>query len=157
MTPSGQEPGYEPVDVDSGGVGLVAAMLVLGLIFCSIVAALYYQALSVHTRRREGPILPSVATTQRKFPPPRLQVRPPEDLAALRAREEAMLTRYGWVDREKGEVRIPIDRAMELLVKRGLPVGEGSGPEKSAGPTWEEIMQQRVLQGAGGNAERSLP
>ena len=148
------EPGYEVTDISSGGVGLVAVMLVLGLILCSIVAALYYQALSIHTQRREGAILPPIPTTERKFPAPRLQTHPAEDLASLQAREEKQLTGYGWVDREKGVVRIPIDRAMGLLVERGLPVkGEAEGP----GPTWEEIMQQRVLQGAGGNAERSLP
>jgi hypothetical protein len=51
-------------------------------------------------------------------PEPRLQVAPAEDLRALRAREEEVLRTYGWVNREKGVVRIPIERAMELLVER---------------------------------------
>ena len=154
MKQSDSEPGYEVKDVDSGGVGLVAVMLVLGLIFCSIVGALYYQAVSIHTQRREGAILPPLPKSERKFPAPRLQVHPAEDLAALQAREEKQLTSYGWVDREKEVVRIPIDRAMDLLVERDFP---GKGGAEGPGPTWEEIMQQRVLQGAGGNAERSLP
>lgn len=37
----------------------------------------------------------------------------------LRIEEEALST-YGWVDRTGGVVRIPIDRAMELLVARGV-------------------------------------
>jgi hypothetical protein len=37
----------------------------------------------------------------------------------LRAREEAALTSYGWVDREAGRARIPVERAMELLLERG--------------------------------------
>jgi len=146
-------PGYEEVDISPSGVGIVAAMLVLGLIFCSIMAALYFQALAVWTRRAEGPVLSPLPTAARQFPPPRLQVRPPEDLAALRRREETLLTGYGWADRAQGEVRIPIDRAMDLLVKQ---MGE-AGPQGPPGPTWEEIMQQRGLQGAGGNAERRLP
>ena len=40
-----------------------------------------------------------------------------EDLKALRAREAAQLHSYQYVDRAKGAVRIPIERAMELLVK----------------------------------------
>jgi hypothetical protein len=37
------------------------------------------------------------------------------------AEENAALATYGWVDRDAGIVRIPIERAMELLVLRGLP------------------------------------
>ena len=39
-----------------------------------------------------------------------------EELKALRAREDADLNSYRYLDREKGQVRIPIRRAMELLV-----------------------------------------
>jgi len=39
----------------------------------------------------------------------------------MRAAQERELTTYGWVDKEKQTVRIPIDRAMELLAQRGLP------------------------------------
>lgn len=40
-----------------------------------------------------------------------------QDLKALHAREEAGLTQYRYVDRAKGTVRLPIQRAMELIVK----------------------------------------
>ncbi len=40
-----------------------------------------------------------------------------EDLKTLRAREDADLTQYKYVDRAKGTVRLPISRAMELLVE----------------------------------------
>lgn len=39
-----------------------------------------------------------------------------EALTQLRAEFDKKLTTYGWVDREKGIVRIPIDQAMEKLV-----------------------------------------
>ena len=45
-----------------------------------------------------------------------------EDLAELHEREDLLLNHYSWVDQSKGEVRIPIERAMELLAQRGLPV-----------------------------------
>jgi hypothetical protein len=58
----------------------------------------------------------------RRLPPePRLQTEPREDLRNLRESEERTLTTYGWVDRNAGVVRIPIDRAMTLTVERGLP------------------------------------
>lgn len=43
--------------------------------------------------------------------------RPPPELRELRAREEQLLGSYGWVDREKQIVRIPIERAMQLIVE----------------------------------------
>jgi len=153
---SGNGPGYETADLDPGGIGLIGTMFVLGLIISSLVTALYYQAVSIRTQHREGALLVPVPHQARTFPTPRLQARPPHELAAFRQRENAMLENYGWVDREKGVVRIPIDRAMDLLVQRGLPTLKGAeGGEE--GPTWEEIMRQRALQGAGGDAERRLP
>ena len=37
-------------------------------------------------------------------------------LRQLRADEEAKLTRYQWVDQKKGVVRVPLDRARELVL-----------------------------------------
>jgi hypothetical protein len=69
------------------------------------------------------------ATHTAEFPSPRLEVKPGANLADLRAAEEADLNSYGWVDRNAGTVRIPIDRAMQLLGQRGLPdVGAGQTP-----------------------------
>jgi hypothetical protein len=47
---------------------------------------------------------------------PQLQSRPREDLAEYQAREQARLSTYGWVDRNAGVVRIPVERAMDLLI-----------------------------------------
>ena len=51
---------------------------------------------------------------------PRLQIDEQGDLKAMREAEEDQLATYGWIDRRAGIVRIPIDRAMALLVERGL-------------------------------------
>jgi hypothetical protein len=64
-----------------------------------------------------------------EFPKPQLEVKPGVELSALRVAEEADLNSYGWVDRNGGTIRIPIDRAMQLLLERGLPdVGAGQTP-----------------------------
>ncbi len=55
------------------------------------------------------------------FPQPRLEERPVEELKAVVDSEVEHLTSYGWVDQPKGVVRIPIDRAIEILAQRGLP------------------------------------
>lgn len=54
-------------------------------------------------------------------PAPRLEARPGQTLQELRANEQARLHSYGWADEEAGVVRIPIERAMELIIQRGLP------------------------------------
>ena len=54
-----------------------------------------------------------------------------QDLVDLHAREDLLLDHYSWVDQSQGKVRIPIERAMELIAQRGLPVAAqpaSSGP-----------------------------
>jgi hypothetical protein len=71
---------------------------------------------------RNDPARHPLATQQPPGPPePRLQPDPVSDLAKMRAAEEQRLNSYGWVDKEKGVVHIPIEQAMELVVRRGLP------------------------------------
>jgi hypothetical protein len=55
-------------------------------------------------------------------PQPRLLVNEPANLADLRKHEHEILTTYGWMDQSAGVVRLPIERAKELILERGLPV-----------------------------------
>jgi hypothetical protein len=70
-------------------------------------------------------------TTSGRLPPaPRLQTNPASDLQQFLEVENAKLNSYGWIDKGAGVIRIPIDRAMDLLAQRGLPVrsdGPGTG------------------------------
>lgn len=79
------------------------------------------------------PALSPLAVRERPEVPaePRLEVAPTQQLLELHAREEQTLSTYGWVDRGAGVVRIPVQRAIDLLAERGLPAraapGSGSG------------------------------
>jgi len=53
---------------------------------------------------------------------PRFETEPGTALDRIQARDEERLTTYGWVNQSAGTVHIPIDRAMQLLIQRGLPV-----------------------------------
>jgi hypothetical protein len=66
-------------------------------------------------------------------PPPRLQVRPKSDLERLRADERQRLDGVGWIDRQQQIAHIPIERAMQLLVNRGLPDWPKDQPNNSSG------------------------
>jgi hypothetical protein len=66
-------------------------------------------------------------------PEPRLQVSPTHDWRGMLAAEMATLHSYGWVDPQAGIVRIPIERAIEILAERGLPHGQGTKHEHQHG------------------------
>jgi hypothetical protein len=111
--------GHEERDVQIGAV--VRAAVSLAVICALTFAAM--AALMGHLARREArlgpPASPLAATYAPKAPPaPRLQAAPIRDLEALRAREDALLGSYAWIDREAGTVRIPIERAIEILAAR---------------------------------------
>ncbi len=143
------EPRYEKRDVRPRTI----AALVLGLAALTVGAALlmwgsfvFFQkraerAAAPPSPLREEPVLP---------PPPRLQVAPEVDLQAVRQREEERLQSYGWIDREAGVVRIPIERAMELLLKRGVPVRPHAGALGSP-----KASSERDLRREEGTASRS--
>jgi hypothetical protein len=51
-------------------------------------------------------------------PAPRLQTNPPVDLAAQRLQQRKLLSSYEWTSADRGIARIPVERAMELIVEQ---------------------------------------
>ncbi len=78
--------------------------------------------------------LPAGGDPARNFPAPQLQPDPTADMDSFRAREDQVLNSYDWVDKDNGVVRIPIDRAMQLIEQRGLPVRVPGQPIPSVPP-----------------------
>ena len=62
-----------------------------------------------------------IVTTVSNFPAPALQPDPRHDWQTFHTGEMQRLTTYGWIDKSKGLVHIPIDRAMEKVAKSGIP------------------------------------
>lgn len=62
------------------------------------------------------------ALVNNEFPEPRLETDERNEIVESRTQEAEHLYSYGYVDQPAGVVHIPIDRAMQLLVQRGLPV-----------------------------------
>lgn len=56
------------------------------------------------------------------FPRPLLEDDERNELTNLRTQEDDQLDSYGWIDQKAGTAHIPIERAMQLTVQRGLPV-----------------------------------
>ncbi len=116
--------GHEKTDADVPRIGRFLAALVV-LIMVSM-AAMWGMFVFL-SKRPEAPA--TLMEAQRVLPPaPRLQINNSEDLTALRARQRKTISSYGWVDRSAGVVRIPVERAMDLVAERGLtatPKGQG--------------------------------
>lgn len=136
--------GYEKRDASAAWVfGIVGFLLIAGLIMHFVLAGVMerfekkpFPADQYSGTRR------SAETTARSHGVPRLQLKPPEDLHNFRTGEETALNTYGWIDRTAGVVRIPIDRAMDLVLERGLPTRSDTN-KPATGPSNYELQQQR--------------
>jgi hypothetical protein len=120
--------GCETRDVSGRGAAFFATGLVGALVVIFISA---YWLLEIFTGRStpENPV--SRISVPRTVPPkPQLQTDPAADMAEVRKKESTLLNSYGWVDRKNGIVRIPIERAMELIGRRGVSEA-GKHPTKS--------------------------
>ena len=138
------EAGYEKTDVRVTGIVVFLTALA---IFVAVTGVLCYgigMVLNAELNKEDGPNskwtktveirqlgnLPTNPEMQRKvaelaqsFPTPRVQLDDGnQDVADLHAREDLLLENYTWVDKGQGKVRIPIELAMELVAKNGLPV-----------------------------------
>jgi hypothetical protein len=136
--------GYEASDVKVTGILVFIVSMAIFVVVTAVTCYGIGKVLNAHLNREDGPNskwtqtvdirqlgnLPSnpemqnkVAQMTQSFPTPRLQLDDgDQDVADLHAREDILLDNYTWVDQGKGSVRIPIDRAMEIIAQKGLPV-----------------------------------
>jgi hypothetical protein len=137
---------YERRDIGiSGVVYFIVGLIVAGFLAHFIVTGLF----GVLNRKYEteqppvSPLVKNAPADTRRIPPqygndyqrylkenfaqPHLETDERTELNEIRLREEDTLSTYGWVDQKAGTVHIPIDRAMDVLAQRGLPVRQQSG------------------------------
>jgi hypothetical protein len=115
--------GHERRDVN------VKGLLAFGAVLCVVIAltALGMDRLFRHYASSQPAGLAAREAAAPELPPePRLEIDMHADLDQLRAHEDQVLHSYGWVDRRNGTVRIPIGRAMELILRQGLPVWQSA-------------------------------
>jgi len=127
-TPRG---GYEKSDASPRGlfyfVLIMAALLIATFLF--LVAVFKY------LQKTENPgsfVAAPFAAIEPVPPSPRIQPDPGLDMQHYYQSQQNLLNTYGWVDRQNGVVRLPIDRAMGLLLQRGLPTRPPANPQTAA-------------------------
>ena len=135
--------GFEQEDLSSrSALYFLAGLVLVGLVVYLIVFGMY-RFLDSYETAHQPPLSPMVtpqADTRtvtpenaETFPQPRLEENERTQLRSFIEDQDRKLATYDWLDKEKGAVRIPIDRAMELIVQRGLPVhAEGASSAQSS-------------------------
>jgi hypothetical protein len=120
---------HETSDANINAVFVFAAGLTVVCMVAALVVWGLFRLFASQAATEYVPQYPMAITQAPRVPPePRLQTNPREDLRELRAHEDALLATYGWVDRNAGVVRLPIDEAMKLTLERGLPARAGTMP-----------------------------
>ncbi len=171
----GGSPGYETTDVNVGGVvvflGGLAGFLVIFFVFCFVMGKVINSAFV----KEDGPadkwhqdhmiagapaekgkrqdLAPNPEMQQRQlatmttdFPGPRLQLDDGnQDTADLHAREDLLLDHYSSDPHNGGALRIPIDRAMDLIAQRGLPLHGGATTTAGAGEMAGDAERQVLM------------
>jgi hypothetical protein len=132
--------GFEQRDIRIAGViYFLVGLAVAGVIVYFVVSGLYAY-LQERSEAEQTPVSPLVTSTvkdtrhlppeyngnfadylKKNFPSPQLEIDERTELNIDRLREEQTLSTYDWIDQKAGTVRIPIDRAMDLIAQRGLP------------------------------------
>jgi hypothetical protein len=120
---------HEHSDVNIRAILGFGAVLVVAAAVIHLLTFVLFRYFESREGRRVTPEYPLAAAQAGRVPPePRLQTDPREDLRVLREKEDALLGSYGWVDKNAGVVRIPIDEAIKLTLERGLPSREAPKP-----------------------------
>jgi hypothetical protein len=135
------DPGHQPRRGHETSDANIRNLIISGVLLCCLViAGLLVSGVVFHYFVRHQGLGPPASPFEnvRMLPPePRLQVSAPKDLEQYKAAQGEILNSYGWVDQNAGVVRIPIDRAMDILVQKGLPV-RSAAPAKQGMPKTSE-------------------
>ncbi|HWC97468.1 MAG TPA: hypothetical protein VG456_11975 [Candidatus Sulfopaludibacter sp.] len=124
---------FEEKDVDVWAVGRLGIALALICVVCLALLFGLFRFFESETGGARPAVGKGIGADAGKLPPaPRLEETPILDLQEMRAAEDQVLNSYAWVDKQNGVVRIPIDRAIDLLAQRGLPARQQNGPQSAA-------------------------
>lgn len=118
-TDESKKKGYEVRDAPASPVAIGLALLV-GLMVAGFIGGQIFQDIFEVTEVKTRPA-PEPLAEREIVEGPRLQAHPVTQISAYLHAERERLRSYGWVDRSAGVVRIPIERAMKLVLINGLP------------------------------------
>ncbi|HZL56356.1 MAG TPA: hypothetical protein VFC21_04715 [Bryobacteraceae bacterium] len=127
---------HERADINVLEITGFGIALVIGCIVVVFAMWALFAYLAKREDSRNTPIPVAMEQERQRVPPaPRLSgmivepngsmsprtTYPRIELKEMRDDEDAILNSYGWVDPNKGTVRIPIDQAIDMVARKGLP------------------------------------
>jgi hypothetical protein len=131
-------PADEPVEFDAlsfSGITWFVVILTVTVVVCQVLVWGFFEWFDYRVTRSDAPRAATAApptspvieggrlvSGAENTPRPSLLVDEPTELGAYRKRQQDAQTTYGWVDEAHTAVRLPIERAKDLVLERGLPV-----------------------------------
>jgi hypothetical protein len=120
-------------DLNVRGVVVTGISLAVGTLVVLLLSWWLFAGLRRLEKAADPPPPALREVRERHLPPePRLQSDADGDMRTLRAAEDQMIERPAWIDESQGTVRIPVDLAIDVLVRRGLPAVNGN-PARTPG------------------------
>jgi hypothetical protein len=143
-------PGFEQEDMSPLGVMyFMAGLAVVGVLAYFIILGMY-KSLDARDRAQQAPMNPMAVKTgidpatmnfseirdkaEATFPKPVLEYNEKLQFTGEVAKQDDILASYDWVDQTNGVVRIPIDRAIDIVSEHGLPVIPSGEAAKANSP-----------------------
>jgi len=122
--------GHETTDV---GVALIVKFIIVFALIIAVSMPVLWWLMNVLESRAEkrDPDVPPIADLHREPPGPNLQPAPAADFEKFRDEQLRRLQSTGWVDRNQKIVHIPIERAMELVLKEGMPKAKNESSQRN--------------------------
>jgi hypothetical protein len=166
MTNERHQPGHgSQFELEDFSPGTIYAFLMGLAVACIVVAVAVWAGYKVadsfmRARQPKNAMVELQADTRKvspaevkQFAEPRLEINERTEINQFRLQEEQRLRSYGWVDESAGVVRIPIDRAMQLIAERGLP----TAPKAGEYPPSTVNMINQAAQKADSNVPQTKP
>ena len=130
---------HEGSDVSIKGLGIFLAALAITMIVTGVLMVGLFDIFLREAEEADVSPSPLAESGEPQAPPgPLLQVAERLDLRLHREAQERLIQEPAWIDRDRGVVRIPIERAIELTAERGFPdwppVAQGVAAEGEASP-----------------------
>ncbi len=154
--PTAAHGSYEHQDLLPAGIFYFLLGLAVATIVSMFALGGVYNFLDRREKALQRPVNPLVTNAptdtrhiargypQSAFPNPKLEENERGQLSGFWLQQEETLYSYGWVDEKAGTVHIPIQRAMDLLVQRGLPVRtQGAGGAAPGSTTMSTTPEEK--------------
>jgi hypothetical protein len=111
--------GYEPTDAKAKP--LIIFTIVLALFTAGSFAAglLIYKALEMGQAMMDPGVHPMAVKSSLPAGVPKLQIHEAADLLQHHKEQAEKADAYSWIDRDQKVVRVPVDKAIDLVLKNG--------------------------------------